>query len=317
MYEVLFSLCREYDADIAECSFRNVFPDGIREEGDCSGQIRVFTPVEAIEDLLDYHWCRPVVCNKLYRRDVALKVCFPEGKQREDECVLPFYYLAAKKIVVLDKSQYHYERRTPGSIMNTPSLKHLTVCEAFRQRLELMETFPELRKIKVKLCNSYCYVLFSMIENCIRWDMACPELLETVDKALAEEQLLIECGTDVWLLKQMDALKTLRNRYAPQSADCPAEEQTALWHKGAREWLLILFELREQKITELMGWTAELEQARDFFENQSRLKDARNEELEKQCGTLNEDLSQLQAKLDRLLGDRVIRELIKMKKYEI
>ena len=331
MYESLYALCREYEADIAECSYRNVFHDEIREERENCGKIEILSPVQAMENLVDYRRCRPTVWNKLYSRKVAVNIRYPEGKLHEDEFVTPLYYLAAQKIAVTDQSFYNYEHRNSLSVTSSFSLRHLSVCEAFRQRLDLMDSHPQLREIKEKLCNSYCQILFWQIGECIRYDTSGPDLLETVDKALGEYRRLSEQGTDIWHLKQLSALKELRDRFVPAAAVCPPEEKEALWHEGAKEWLFALLSLREQRIEELSAWAAEQEQAKTFFENQSRMKDARIGELEKWCGTLDEtnknsflkleqreeQLRCVQARLDLLLEDKMIRGIIKMKKIRL
>ena len=128
MYESLYALCREYEADIAECSYRNVFHDEIREERENCGKIEILSPVQAMENLVDYRRCRPTVWNKLYSWKVAVNIRYPEGKLHEDEFVTPLYYLAAQKIAVTDQSFYNYEHRNSLSVTSSFSLRHLSVC---------------------------------------------------------------------------------------------------------------------------------------------------------------------------------------------
>lgn len=206
MLEILLSLCLDHDAEIAECSYRNIYQNYIQEETTCSGLVMEFTPMQAIESNLDWKYCKPVAWNKLYRRDIIGEIRYPVGKLHEDEFTTHLFYLAAKKIVYVDASFVNYERRNAGSITASFRPKNLDACEAFREKMHLVWKTPRLRGIDRKLCNCYCYILLERVVLCEAAYPDCEELITTIRNAYKDYEALKNHGIDEHYVMELDTL---------------------------------------------------------------------------------------------------------------
>lgn len=204
--EVLFNLCEKHDAEIAECSFRNFYPGKIHEETDCTGEVMEFTPVEAMESNLDWRFCKPVAWNKLYRADIVGDIRYPVGKIHEDEFTTHHFYLAAKKIVYIDMSLLNYERRNMGSITASFKLKNMACCEAFRERMYLVWSRPDLSSIERKMTDSYAWVCLDRLEKSKQFDLHGPEVDQTLSNLFKDYPLMKEHGLNPEYNHQIEAL---------------------------------------------------------------------------------------------------------------
>lgn len=203
----LLWLCKAHNAAIGECSYRCLLPDEVRAESACTGAVLERTPVQAIEDNLDWKNCKPVAWNKLYRRDVIRNVRYPVGKLHEDEFTTHKFYLEASKIVYVDVAYYNYDCRRSGSITAEFKLKNLDACEAFRQKIHLVWQTPELQSLDEKMCNTYCYVLFDRLSECVQNRLEGSELTQTIRNALDEYPTLCQHGIDKKYRDCFDLLK--------------------------------------------------------------------------------------------------------------
>ncbi len=170
MFEQLYRLCKEHNADIAECSYRNIYNDCIKEETICSGEIIEGDGVDAIEGILDWNHFKPVAWNKLYHKDIIGSIRYPKGKLHEDEFTTYQYFAQAKKLVYLDVSKYNYDRSRTDSITgDTFKENNLDVCFAMRERRDfLQKTGFGGKKLSEKNDNVYCWVLLEKLYCCYK-----------------------------------------------------------------------------------------------------------------------------------------------------
>lgn len=194
MLEILKIQAEKYGAEIAECSYRNLYKEMVKEETSCSGNVIVATPVEAIEGNLDWKNFKPVAWNKLYRADIVGRIRYPKGKLHEDEFTTHKFYLAAKKIVYVDVSGYNYDRRREGSITAKFSLRNLDACQAYHEKTNAVCHTPELAPIRQKMCDTYCWTLFDCLAKCADAGLSGPELDRTLADAMADRPMLEENG---------------------------------------------------------------------------------------------------------------------------
>jgi glycosyltransferase involved in cell wall biosynthesis len=206
MLELLLKLCAEHDAEIAECSYRSICRDVVRAETSCSGFIKEFTPAEAIESNLDWQYCKPVAWNKLYRRDVIGEIRYPVGRLHEDEFTTHLFYLAARKIIYIDMALVNYERRNSESITARFHPRNMDACEAFREKMHLIWSRPELQGLNRKICNNYCYVLTDRAARCEASYPDCEELTEAIRHAYEDFEGLKEHGLDKSYIVKLEAL---------------------------------------------------------------------------------------------------------------
>ena len=205
--ETLYTLCETYHAEIGECSYRNYFPGRIQEETRCSGEIFEFTPMEAMESNLDWKYCKPVAWNKLYRKDIVGDIRYPVGKIHEDEFTTHHFYLAATKIVYIDISLVNYERRNLGSITASFKLKNLASCEAFRERLHLVWSRPDLAPLVKKMQEAYLWIVFDRLEKCKQFRLDGPEVSKVIENLREDYPQLKAHGLDPYYIKKIESLK--------------------------------------------------------------------------------------------------------------
>lgn len=208
--EVLYFLCENNQAEIAECSYRSIYKDFVVSETSCSGAVMEFTPVQAIESNLDWKYCKPVAWNKLYRKDIVGEIKYPVGKLHEDEFTTHLFYLAAKKIMYVDIAMVNYERRNLNSITANFKPKNLEVCEAFLDKVHLICKKPDLQQIATKVCDNYCYILLDKVKICEQVCPKCEELKKTICAAYNSFELLKRNGIQASYVRQ---LKDLFEKY--------------------------------------------------------------------------------------------------------
>lgn len=168
MYEILVNNLEKYNADISVCSIEKVYgEDIIKVNKILNKKIDIFTPKEALENLIDEGTLRQTVWNKLYKREIIKDIYFKVGKIHEDEFWTYQIFGRCKRIVYTDEQLYYYLQRL-GSIMSKPfSMKRLDGLEARNNRLEyIKENFPELTiKAKRSLFFSCLYQYQSMLKS--------------------------------------------------------------------------------------------------------------------------------------------------------
>ena len=189
--ELLYRLCLTHHAQIAECSYRSIYPTHIKTEGSCSGTVMALTPMEAMECNLTWTHCKPVAWNKLYRRDIVGDIRYPVGKYHEDEFTTHLFYLAAERIVYGDIALVNYERRNPSSITARFSLKNMDVCQALRQRLHLIWSRPDLAPIAERAANVYLWTVLDRLKQCRLNGLTGEPVTRTVNDLLEDYPLLL------------------------------------------------------------------------------------------------------------------------------
>lgn len=194
MLEILETQAEKHGAELAECSYRNLYKDMVKEETPCTGRVTVATPLQAIEGNLDWKNFKPVAWNKLYRADIVGDIRYPKGKLHEDEFTTHKFYLAAKTIVYVDISAYNYDRRREGSITARFSLRNLDACQAYHEKTNDVCHAPELAPIRQKMCDTYGWTLFDCLAKCADAGLSGPELDRTLADAMADRPMLEENG---------------------------------------------------------------------------------------------------------------------------
>lgn len=168
MIELLYKMIIKHNADIAECSYRNVYDDSIEEETNSTGEQIVGDNVFALEKMLEWKYFKPVVWNKLYRYSVIGDVRYPVGKIHEDEFTTYKYMYAAHKLVYVDVSKYNYKRGRKNSITGAVFTEQgFDACEAYRERVDFFREHG-LCDLEEKINNAYFWILFNCLDRYIK-----------------------------------------------------------------------------------------------------------------------------------------------------
>lgn len=168
MIELLYKIAIDRNADIVECSYRNVYSDYIQEETGCTAKIIEADSVFALEGMLDWKYFKPVAWNKLYKREAIGDIRYPVGKIHEDEFTTYKYFYNAEKLVYVDVSKYNYDRTRTDSITGTGFKEStLDACIAFRERLDFFNEH-HIDTLKRKMNDIYCYMTLHYMYQCYK-----------------------------------------------------------------------------------------------------------------------------------------------------
>ena len=166
MIELLYKVGISRQADITECSYRNVYTDCTKEETKCTAEIVEGDSIFSLNGMLDWKYFKPVAWNKLYKRDVIGNIRYPEGKIHEDEFTTYKYFYNATKLVYVDVSKYNYDRTRSDSITGSGfHINSLDSCWAFRERMYFFKEH-ELTALEGKMCNMYCWKVLQCADQC-------------------------------------------------------------------------------------------------------------------------------------------------------
>lgn len=116
MYESLFRMMTEQEADISVCSHDRHQADTRAKY--TSGKVSVLTRNEAIRALVVDKRVRNYVWDKLYKRCLFDGVRFPPGRIFEDIAVSYRLFYGAQKIAVQETPKYHYVIREGSSMQS-------------------------------------------------------------------------------------------------------------------------------------------------------------------------------------------------------
>lgn len=186
LYTHLYGLLQQ-GADIAECAYVDTVGDDAPLGG--GGTQLVFaTRQEAMAaHIRDEHF-RQLIWNKLYRRQVAEGIRFPEGTKIDDEYYTWQLLAHAEKLVRSDYVGYAY-RQQPDSVMHGRfSLKRVQSLDAKCQRLAyIREHLPQLENLaKEDLIMTCLFVTQESLRSLKGQELEQAE--ELIHKAMADTE---------------------------------------------------------------------------------------------------------------------------------
>ncbi len=117
MLESLYALAQTYQTPITACAAMEHFR--VPQQKQYSNRVFLFTPEEALENVLLGKGVCYSACNKLLARELCQQHRFPVGKTYEDVRYLPGLLTQVDRIAYLDRPLYHYWHRA-GSICSSP-----------------------------------------------------------------------------------------------------------------------------------------------------------------------------------------------------
>lgn len=140
----LYNALKENDSNLSACDVSFVYNSDINTSISESFEMRVFTPEQALDTLINGKGFRAVAWNKLYHKDLLLNELFRFGKYHEDEFFT--YRIIAKSTnpVFVNAKLYYYYQRENG-IVHSVSVKHIDTLDAYIERLDFFKiNFPSL-----------------------------------------------------------------------------------------------------------------------------------------------------------------------------
>lgn len=147
--ELLLKTAYEQKADIVECGVQRFSDENCSARSEKLEKSRkIFSPEEAMKELINDGDIRQHVWNKLYRRETVGDIRFPVGKLNEDEFWTYKIIGKAERICRISEILYGYYQH-PESIMGTKyGIRRLDALEAKEERMEYIERYyPGLARI--------------------------------------------------------------------------------------------------------------------------------------------------------------------------
>lgn len=195
MLELLYGIAMEEDADIVECSYRNVFLDHVEEETANTGELVIGDSIFALRGQIFWRYFKSVAWNKLYHKKIFTDgKRYPVGRYHEDEFFTHKAFCAADKLAYIDVSKYNYVRERKGSITDRVTSKILDGCIAIRERVDYVQEL-QLDEVLLDIQNAYCWILFERMYRCYKAGVNDEKLHFFLNKL--EDQKSIIMGWDI------------------------------------------------------------------------------------------------------------------------
>lgn len=145
-YDYMIQSLQENEADIVQCSYRDVYKDFTVEhilEKATMNQIEFLT-------LFTEDWTCALLWDKLYKRSLFDGIYFETGHKIDDEYFTYYGVMNARKIIREDHIVYNYRKRI-SSVMYSPASVRQIITDRIdflsKRRRNVIESFPQLRAV--------------------------------------------------------------------------------------------------------------------------------------------------------------------------
>lgn len=159
MVELLHRQAILQSCDLVQCGYSVVYEDE-RQNKTVSEEEGITEKVEAVEFYLNNLELCVVPWNKLFRKELAQKLEFPEDRRFEDEAVMykAFYY--ADKVVNISEKKYNYVQ-TQDSFMNANYNVIEKTCDLIKAKEDLYKFVSNnCKALEEKITTEFSKILF-------------------------------------------------------------------------------------------------------------------------------------------------------------
>jgi len=147
-YEYMIGLIKEYDADVIQCNFKNIYIH--YEEDQLSvNNIEIFDTEEYLKRYTT-NWTSGLLWDKLYKKTLFEDIYFEEGHKIDDEFFTYQGIMKAKRIVCSPRIIYNYRKRKSSVMMSPKSQKQILLDKLDyleKRRIKVTDRFPKLKDI--------------------------------------------------------------------------------------------------------------------------------------------------------------------------
>lgn len=182
MYERLYSLMEEYQADIVECNFvgrNSPPPDSIME-----GEVIVLSGKEALYKQLDMEqksrYPSTSVWSKLFKKEVIKELRFPDGRIHEEYCYLCEALYSCDTYLYVNEILYHRTLRKDSTTKEKFSVRTLDKLIVHRERNRFLESVGETELLELSKAQEYNLMIHF-------YNLACENGMKEQEKELFEE----------------------------------------------------------------------------------------------------------------------------------
>lgn len=158
--EYLLMEAKKNGADVSIVSHKKIWNEN-DQLNDVKEIQKIFTPIEAVEDLFYQRHIETSAWGKLYRRNIFQNIRFPVGLLYEDLATTYLLLLNSKKIVWSNAKKYYYFQRE-DSIMyrefSEKKMDRIHISEEILDKVHLQ--YPELEKAAISRTFISCIQVF-------------------------------------------------------------------------------------------------------------------------------------------------------------
>lgn len=140
MIEDLVKIIVSTNVDIVECNYITFYEKEELKVNDLRYSVDLFSAEEAFLDLVLNRRFKPVVWNKIYKKNLMNNMEFRVDKRNEDEFWLPNIFANCNKIAKLNKELYYYVQHLDSFMGEQYNIKRLDCLEAFYERIFIART---------------------------------------------------------------------------------------------------------------------------------------------------------------------------------
>ncbi len=149
MYQHLYEMMIQFDAQIACCGVQKDYPNGkveffnIYYPGD--NEIRIYSRAEALRESLANVRITYSPCDKLYHKDVFANLRMTEGIIYEDMEIIPKWIERTETVAYNPTPKYHYTMTDESTIRGTYNLRRMAEVDvALAKAKDYQTRYPEL-----------------------------------------------------------------------------------------------------------------------------------------------------------------------------
>lgn len=146
-YEIMLTYLMEYQADVVQASFRNVYV-GNEVEHKTFEDIRIFETEEFMKQYT-IDWTCGLLWNKLYRKSLFDGINFEEGHKIDDEFFTYQGVMNAKRIVHIPDVVYNYRKRKSSVMLRKETQQEIVLDKLEyleKRRKNVIAKFPQLKQ---------------------------------------------------------------------------------------------------------------------------------------------------------------------------
>lgn len=164
MYELLFNLIRDNNADLSMCRNIDVYNDTYKKDNKGDSCL-VVDSEDAIKYVLEAEIASVSAVNKLYKRELFDNIKYPENKIFEDAFVIVELLDCCETVVITTQQKYYYVHRTDSITTKGFNDRNLDVIQAYEKNYSIIEKkYPSLiETAEMRLCWAYFTVLDKLI----------------------------------------------------------------------------------------------------------------------------------------------------------
>ena len=128
MYELLYAMLVENNADISHCSYKKVLSEkNLFSDTDIENKM-LLDNFDGMKEFLSFNHFILSVWNKLYKRELISDIRFEVGRMFAEDIHFNFFaFMRAKKTIYINKPKYYYFQRNNSILSDSFSKKNLDI----------------------------------------------------------------------------------------------------------------------------------------------------------------------------------------------